>query len=263
MDDCILPSDQAALMDAFGLGDDVPNVSIGSPLLTGADHPSRTANSAESCHTPSDTYILNSSSVNDSPPATEPSVTPMSRASSSTSIISDSNVSMSNVGIDPQQVTSFSSDNNDESLGCQVPPIESMEDKIRRLTPPQFIPLINQLLLEKSKGNMKPSRSDIASDLVRCNKDVYKHAGVTRFAEYTSLAAKASVIELGGGETGGGGAWMALHPNFRQEIDAPKSSAPSIVYNNNPPTSHDDISYTKTSFIASTPPLSIASQGTT
>ncbi|KAG1756269.1 uncharacterized protein EDB91DRAFT_1091612 [Suillus paluster] len=266
MDDCVLPSDQAALMDAFGLGDDVPNVLIGSPLLTEVDDPSHTVNSAESCHTPSDTYILISPPINNSSPATEPSVTPMSptSSSSSASVISDFNVTMSNVGSGSQQAMSVIDDNKDEYSGCRAPLIESIEDKIRRLTPPQFLPLINQLLLEKSKGNMKPPRSDISTDLGRCKKDVFKRAGVTKFANYFSLAEKASVIELGGGKTRGGAAWIALHPNwFRQEIDAPKSSAPSTVHSNNPPTPQDNISCSKTSFTASTPPLSTASQGTT
>ncbi|KAG0705181.1 NYN domain-containing protein, partial [Suillus ampliporus] len=141
-----------------------------------------------------------------STPQKAPSVTPMSQMSSLTPSPStpssltlsdsDSNVTASDVENGSQQAMFVISDNNDPSSGCQAPSIESVEDKIRRTTPPQFLPLINLLLLARSKGNIKPSRSIIAVDLVQFDKNVYKRAGVTRFAQYTALAEQASLLEL-------------------------------------------------------------------
>ncbi|KAG1832694.1 NYN domain-containing protein [Suillus variegatus] len=143
--------------------------------------------------------------------------------------------------------SSTSDDNEDNPSACQTPPIESVEDKIRRNTPLKFLPLMNRLLLARSKGEMKPSRSTIAAELVQHDKNVYLSAGVTRFAQYTALAEHASLIQLGGRE---GDAWITLHPNlFRQDIDldTPQSSStPSTAHNNNSPTPQDNIPHTTT-----------------
>ncbi|KAG1891527.1 NYN domain-containing protein [Suillus subluteus] len=220
-------------------------------------------NSAESYHTAGNTYIVNSTLVSNSLTTPEPSVIPISPTSSSTpssstpstpsslasssSIASDSNVSMANVEIGSQQATPIITDNKDGSSGCQAPPIEpeSVEDKIRRLTPPEFLPLVNQLLLARSKGILNPSRSDIANDLVRSDKDVYKRARATKFADYVLLAKEASIIEFTRSNS-----WITLHPRFRQEFDAPKSSTPSTGHSNNPPTPQNNISC---AFTAPTP----------
>ncbi|KAG1891525.1 hypothetical protein F4604DRAFT_1706851 [Suillus subluteus] len=299
LDNRIVMSDTAAVKDALGYGnkdedhdgsaDEVANVSISSPLSTKVDNSShaQVANSAKSCHTAGDTHIVKSTLVSDSPPSPEPSVIPISPTSSSapststpstpssltpslltpsesSSIASDSNVTMANVEIGSQQATSVITDNKDESSGCQAPPIEpeSVEDKIRRLTPPKFLPLVNQLLLARSKGILKPSRSDIANDLVRVDKDVYKRARATKFADYASLAKEASIIEFGGGTTRSN-SWITLHSRFRQEFDAPKSSTPSTDHNNNPPAPQNNISCVNTSSTAPTPPSCTASQEAT
>ncbi|KAG2041983.1 hypothetical protein BDR03DRAFT_946103 [Suillus americanus] len=167
---------------------------------------------------------------------------------------------MANVEIGSQQATSVITDNKDESSGCQAPPIdpESVEDKIRRLTPPKFLPLVNQLLLARSKGILNPSRSDIANDLIRVDKDVYKRARATKFADYAVSAKEASIIEFARSNS-----WITLHPRFRQEFDAPKSSIPSTNRSNNPPTPHNNISCAKSSSAAPTPPSCTASQEAT
>ncbi|KAG1778550.1 NYN domain-containing protein [Suillus placidus] len=215
-------------------------------------------------------------SPSDSPPTPAHSVITMSPSSSAALSPStpsslaltdpDSDVSTSNVDIDPQQATSVISDNTDNPSGCQVPPIESMEDKIRRNTPLKFLPLINRLLLARSKREMKSSRSTIAIDLVQYDKSVYLRAGVTRFAQYTALAEQASLVQLGGRE---GDAWITLHPDlFRQDIDSgtpQSSSTPLTVHDNNSPTPQADISYTRapTPSSSTMPQPSTASPGST
>lgn len=271
LDNRIVMSDKAAIKDALGYNnrngdngstDELANVSISSPLSTEVDDPSYA-------------QVANSALVNDSPLTPEPSVIPVSPTSSSTpssstpstpssltpsssSIASDSNVTMANVKTGSQQATSVITDNKDESSGCGAPLIDrnSIEDKIRSLTPSKFLPLINQLLLVRSKGILNPSRSDIANDLVRVDKDVYKRAGAAKFADYAVQAKEASLIEFGGGTTRSN-SWITLHPRFRRELDAPKSSTPST--SNNPPTPQNNTS----SSTAPTPLSSTASQGTT
>jgi hypothetical protein len=258
LDNYAVASDKAALEDAFGIdgedGDDKDSTSdefdasAGSPLWTEVDV---------------------TSSPSDSPPIPAHSIITMSSSASSPSTpsslaltVSDSDVSTSNVDIDPQQATSIISDNEDDPSGCQSPPVESVEDKIRRITPLKFLPLINRLLLARSKGEMKSFRSIIAIDLVQHDKNVYLRAGVTRFAQYTALAEQASLIQLGGRE---GDAWIALHPNlFKQDInsDTPQpSAAPSTAHDNNSSTPHVNIPHTKTPSSSATPPPSIASPG--
>ncbi|KAG2147328.1 NYN domain-containing protein [Suillus cothurnatus] len=247
LDNRIVMSDEAAVKDALGYSnkdgdhdnsaDEIANVSISSPLSTKVDDSShaQVANSAVSYHTAGDTYIVKSTLVNNSPPTPEPTVIPISPTSSSapspstpstpssltpsSSISSDSNVTMANVQIGSQQATS-----------------------IRRLTPQKFLPLVNQLLLARSKGILNPSRSDIANDLIRIDKDVYKRARATKFADYALQAKEASIIEFGGGSSRSN-SWIKLHPRLRQEFDAPKSSTPSTGHSNDPPTPQNNVSF--------------------
>ncbi|KAG2146932.1 uncharacterized protein EDB93DRAFT_457287 [Suillus bovinus] len=288
LDNHIVMSDKAAIKDALGYSnrdggynnstDELAEVSIISLLLNKANDPShaQVANSTESHHTMGNAYNVNSTLANDSPPTHEPPAIPISPTSSSapspstpstpsslrssaSSIASDSNVKMGS-----QQATSVVTNNKDKSSGCQAPAIdfESVEDKIRHLTPPVFLPLINQLLLARSKGIPNPSRSDIANDLVRVDKDVYKRARATKFADYALLAKEASLIEFGGGTTRSN-SWVTLHSRFRQELDAPKSSAPSS--SNNPLTPQNNTSCGPTSSTSTAPtlPSSTAPQETT
>jgi hypothetical protein len=135
---------------------------------------------------------------------------------------------------------------NDSSLTLQ----DDVEDKVRRLTPPQFLPLINQLLLGRSKGIMKPGRSTIAAALSHCDKDAYTRAGVNRFRDYASQAEQASLVELGGSE---GDAWIALHPSLFKEETTPKSPTPSPIHSNSSssPVPQDNVNPTTSS---TTPP---------
>ncbi|OJA12224.1 hypothetical protein AZE42_12266 [Rhizopogon vesiculosus] len=142
----------------------------------------------------------------------------MSRQSSLSASFSDLNITMHNVGIGSPQVTSVISDNSDNhSSEYYTPPFESMEGRIRRLTPPQFLPLIDQLLLARSNAIMKPTRSAIAIALFRYGTDVYQRAGVTRFWEYILQAEQASLVVLGEQGSQGEQSWIALHPNLFKE----------------------------------------------
>ncbi|KAJ8583652.1 hypothetical protein M405DRAFT_828241 [Rhizopogon salebrosus TDB-379] len=137
-------------------------------------------------------------------------------------------------------------------------PVVSVE-KIRRLTPLPFLPLINQLLLARLKGNMRPRRSIIPVALHEDDEDIYKLAGVNKFEDYALLAQQASLIELGGT---GSEAWIAFHPNlFEEEISVPESSTPLTVHSNNPSVLQDDIR-ASTAPTATIPPPSAATQST-
>ncbi len=76
--------------------------------------------------------------------------------------------------------------------------------------PPIFRILVQALLEQKSKGNIRPLRSNIAMSIAK-NGATYKNAGVGKFGEYVSLAQKAGIIELGGLE---GAAWISLTPTW-------------------------------------------------
>ena len=225
MDDSILPSDHAAVMDALGLDDDddcgnneiALNVSTDDPRLTEVDNDT-------SC-----TYVMNAVSsrfnhdlarsppANDtSSPISEPSGTLGSQQSLSAPSAPDPNITIPNVGIgsSPRVMSSVISDNSgNDSSGYQSLSMESVEDRIRRLTPPQFLPLINQLLLARSKGNMRPERLMIATALLRHRSNVYKRAGVSNFWGYILQAGQASLVEYGEWSD----TWIGLHPNLFEE----------------------------------------------
>jgi hypothetical protein len=268
MDDSKIPSDRAALMDAFGLDDeDTNNNSDGiasvstSPLLTEVDDPSHTY-----VVNPADVYLnkrrtsfddtLKSPPVNNtSPPISEPPGTPTSWKSALSHSCSDSNVTMPNIEVGATSVVSDNSDNH--SSGSQALPIESVEDEIRHLTPPRFLPLVNQLLLEMSKGVMKPTRSNIAMALLQHDNDVYKGVGANRFSDYAGQAERASIVELGGCESHGEPAWITLHPKWFKT----NSPTPSIAPRNDSPVPQANIK-TPASSRASSPLPCIAPQAT-
>jgi len=117
---------------------------------------------------------------------------------------------------------------------------DNIEDKIQRLTPPEFQPLIAQLLLERSKGNLKPGITTIAVALIR--------AGVTAFNwDYVTRAKQASLIELGEWESGG---WIRLHPDLFKEETTPKSPTPP-AYSSSSPAPQDNVNPSTSS---TTPP---------
>jgi hypothetical protein len=97
---------------------------------------------------------------------------------------------------------------------------------------------------------MKSERSKIADALIHCDKDVYKHAGVSRFRQYVSQAEQASLIELGGSE--GGTAWITLHPDLFKEETTPKSPTPPPAHSNTLPQDNVNLSISST---ALPPPL--------
>jgi len=113
------------------------------------------------------------------------------------------------------------------------------------------LPLINQLLLARSKGIDKALRTKIAVALLQFDKDIYKHAGVNGFSDYTKLAEHASLIELGGLK---GQAWIGLHPKWFQEEPVPQSLPPS--------SEHSNSFKSQASFATTTPPPTLAPQAT-
>jgi hypothetical protein len=280
MDDSMVPSDHAALMHALGLSDDEEEEddededdyssdenasgSMSSPAPIEVDDSSLIDDMVESYLNGGrpffDDIVTSPPMINTSPPITEASGTPSSQESSLAPSSPGLNVTMPNVAAGSPQATSIISDNtNNNSSGYQALPIESVEDKIRRITPAQFLPLINQLLLARSKGNTKPGRSTIAVALSQCDKDVYKRAGVSTFKEYSALAQRASLIELGGRE---GDAWIALLPDlFKDKTNASKSPIPSPIPSTVPSNSSVPQGNVRTS-AATTPPSSSASQST-
>jgi hypothetical protein len=72
--------------------------------------------------------------------------------------------------------------------------------------PKEFKVLIECLKSHRSKGNLRPLRSQIAIEIA--HKGVtYRQAGVTKFREYAAIAEKEGIIALGGLE---GTAWISL-----------------------------------------------------
>jgi hypothetical protein len=274
MDDSMVPSDHAALMHALGLSDDEEEEedegdytsdenasgSMSSPVPIEVDDSSLIDDMVESYLKGGrpffDDIVTSPPIINTSPPITEASGTPSSQESSLAPSSPGLNVTMPNVAAGSPQATSVINHNtNNHSSGYQALPIESIEDKIRRITPAQFLPLINQLLLVRSSGNTRPGRSIIACALRQYDKDVYKRAGVSTFGSYIALAQRASLIELGGLE---GDVWIALHPDlFKDKTNASKSPTPSAV----PSNSSAPQGNVRTS-AATTPPSSSASQST-
>ncbi|KAG6866075.1 hypothetical protein C0991_008827 [Blastosporella zonata] len=90
-----------------------------------------------------------------------------------------------------------------------------------KLVPPVFALLVKRLEFHRSKGFYRPFRSGIAVELMNTDNLLYKRAGVERFSQYTALAEKAGIIELGGKE---GDAWIALHPDWYPRLTTPVGS---------------------------------------
>jgi hypothetical protein len=265
LDNHAVASDRAALEDAFGIDDedgedngstsDECDASAGSPLWTKVDDFSHTEVAYSPPDSPPAHSVISMSSTSSSAPSP-------SSPSSVALTVDGSDVSTSNVDSSPQQATSVISDNKDNpSSGCQTFLTKSMEDEIRRIATPRFLPLINLLLLARSKGEMKSSRSTIAVDLVKSNKNLYKRVGVTRFAQYTALAEQASLVKLTARK---GATWIELHPNlYSKDMDSDPgtSSTTSTVHNAAPPDNnpHTEI---PTPSSGTMPPPSTASPST-
>jgi len=203
------------------------NVSTNSLHLTEVkDNPSHThaMNAVQLCFNEGQTSFrdIGRSPINDtSSLISELSETATSQRSSSAPSFFDPNVTMHNVeiGSPPQVMPPVIRHNSDNHFsGYHAVPVESIDDRIRRLTPPQFMPLIDQLLWSRSRGNMKPRRTIVAKALVQYDPDVYRRAGVTDFWDYATQAGKAFLNELGGW-------WIALHPNLFEATYTPTISA--------------------------------------
>ncbi|KAG6335872.1 hypothetical protein ID866_3209 [Astraeus odoratus] len=107
-------------------------------------------------------------------------------------------------------------------VGTGVAPNEVIQQQIRA----KFLPLIQQLLADRSKGIVHSGRSEVAVALVTSDKDVYKRMGVLKFKQYAMLAQQAGVVVLGGTSAD---PWIALHPFWcdREERDRPNCHAES------------------------------------
>jgi hypothetical protein len=166
--------DEGELEDGYSRSDEDASDSTSSPVLIKVDDSSLIYDMVESYLNGGrpffDDIVTSPPTINTSPPITETSGTPSSQELSLAPCSPDLNVTMPNVAAGSPQATSVINDNtNNHSSGYQALPIESVEDKIRRIMPAQFLPLINQLLLARSKGNTKPGRSTIAVALSQCD----------------------------------------------------------------------------------------------
>jgi hypothetical protein len=72
--------------------------------------------------------------------------------------------------------------------------------------PDKFKILFQCLKTHRSKGTLRPLRGVIALEIAHSGT-TYQQAGVLKFRDYTAMAEKAGIVELGGLE---GGAWIAL-----------------------------------------------------
>ncbi|KAI6109884.1 hypothetical protein F5141DRAFT_1117306, partial [Pisolithus sp. B1] len=111
------------------------------------------------------------------------------------------------------------------TLPASVTPTNTTTERAdRKQIRKQFLPLIQLLVADRRRGIFRPSRSDVATALMQFDENAYKHGGATSFKHYTTLAEGAGLVILGGVEQGGGGgAWIALHPDWFSEIEKPES----------------------------------------
>ena len=80
----------------------------------------------------------------------------------------------------------------------QPPPPPAVPDK--------FKILVQCLKSHRSKGILRPLRTEIAVEIAR-NGTTYRQAGVSKFRQYAAIAEREGIIELGGWQ---GTAWIAL-----------------------------------------------------
>ncbi|KAI6036678.1 hypothetical protein BKA83DRAFT_4166369 [Pisolithus microcarpus] len=105
-----------------------------------------------------------------------------------------------------------------------MPTNVTMEQADRKRIRRQFLPLIQLLVADRSRGIFHSSRSDVARALLQFDKNAYEHGGAATFKHYTALAERAGLVVLGGVEQGGGGgAWIALHSDWFSEVEKPES----------------------------------------
>ncbi|KAF8841187.1 DUF537-domain-containing protein [Paxillus ammoniavirescens] len=104
----------------------------------------------------------------------------------------------------------------------------SPHEAARQQTYTKFQLLIHLLLAARENGVTHPTRSVVAVNLVKADKQVYRRVGTSRFRDYIALAEEAGLVELGGRE---GNAWIALHPSWFDEGSkrSPQSDSSSSV----------------------------------
>ncbi|KAF4576811.1 hypothetical protein EYR36_000594 [Pleurotus pulmonarius] len=131
------------------------------------------------------------------------------------------------------------------------PSVSSPRGSIHSPTPPPvitsgntvvysyFILLVEILHQFRTEGDLQPTRSRVADELMRRNKLIYQQAGVERFGEYAALAQRSGLVELG---ARGSEHWISLSPSVhiapgRTPVDTwcpDNSSAPSPYVSNAP-----------------------------
>jgi hypothetical protein len=86
-------------------------------------------------------------------------------------------------------------------------PIINFDSLPSKSVPPEFIILVNELKAQQKRGVFRPSRSNVAIDLVKQDSSVYSRAGVSKFKDYIALAVEAQIVVIGGTQ---GDAWISL-----------------------------------------------------
>lgn len=84
---------------------------------------------------------------------------------------------------------------------------ENVKELETKRIPPHFEILVRELRRQQAKGVSRPSRSEVAIEIVKQDNFVYRRAGVGSFKEYSSLAAQAQIVVMGGIA---GEAWISL-----------------------------------------------------
>ncbi|KAF7359554.1 hypothetical protein MSAN_01298500 [Mycena sanguinolenta] len=74
--------------------------------------------------------------------------------------------------------------------------------------PPTFRPLIDILLKHSAEGTTQPLRSTVGQELVSSAATIYTQAGVSNFSQFTALAERAKLIQMG---KSNGRDWIRLH----------------------------------------------------
>ena len=87
---------------------------------------------------------------------------------------------------------------------------------IHLVVPDKFKILVQCLKSHRSKGSLRPLRSNVAVEIA-CNGTTYRQAGVLKFGQYVAMAEQAGIVEMGGLE---GTAWIGLKAPW---YDAPLS----------------------------------------
>ena len=88
------------------------------------------------------------------------------------------------------------------------PPTPPVIPSPPKVIPTTFVILVQTLQAHRAKGVARPLRTTVALEIAKGGA-TYKNAGVDKFSQYTALAEKQGIIELGVLQTT---AWMSLKP---------------------------------------------------